>query len=153
MAVNEVLCKITRYFQSFLAKATWNHITVGGYMSSPCIKYKHSMQGLQTEKWDICHMKCAVCLEKSLNHWKYTVGFNPEWRRFQVGHYCIKCSILLYKSGQIFIKLILFQRSKMKVFMTCKNAPKINDISILWRHQKCTLFSYVWFRSHHTLVL
>ena len=41
MAVNEVLCKRTPYFPSFLSKATSNHRTVGGYMSFTWLTFRH----------------------------------------------------------------------------------------------------------------
>ena len=41
MAVKEVLCKRTLYFQSFLTKANCNHRKVGGYMSFIRLSFRH----------------------------------------------------------------------------------------------------------------
>ena len=41
MVVDEVLCKRTPYFRSFLTKATSNHRTVGGYMSFIWLSCRH----------------------------------------------------------------------------------------------------------------
>ena len=68
-----------------------------------------------------------------MNHWKYTVGFNPEWRRGQVGHYCINCRILLFSELPGEMRLILLYclklvRTPLNVFYFA--AFKINFLSL-----------------------